>query len=695
MTNQEIINVGQQIHDETNVGANTSERVGGVIKGIGENLKNKDSRLYDIEYKTDDIERNLNDSQTQSIEIYNDDNELVGKIDDNGADFVDVKKGGESVLVPSQTKTINGQSIDGSGDISIREIPTDLIEESNTIETGSTIIIGTDAENETIRIEDKNTEIKGDLKLAKGEQVILETESLFDSENEPIIIGETVEDPTIKISDNRVDFLGKVTINGNPVVNDNNFYDVLLGVTNYQRPTKYINMFGVYGQSLSTGQQTCPELSRVNYRGNLMIGDREWAANQYNVAAGSSFSPLRARANNSQGNNYIPTDINDQTCGETCGVNACNAMKRLFDDYIVELIDRKFLDASFGAGGKSIELLSKNCPNNSGQIYAALEAAIDKIKAAADTENKTICCTVVLWMQGEWNESSHEDMGWFDGEPSTHNKDDYKAYLIGGTTSEGVTVNGMVNDLIATMMTKFHQDLPPIVLGSQMSEQWINYRSLPIMMAQLEASHETDKYIICSPTYRVTDRNGHLDANGSRWLAEFYAKVWYKVVILGQEWKPLQPVSIKRNNKSVEIEFHVPCPPLVFDTLQVRSVPNKGFSLWLNDADVTISNVSIVGNSVIIETNTDLMDGDLEVSYAGKGVKFGNLRDSDPWKAFEVYKDLDTIVENPAGVSYRPSFEPKDEEGNVIYNKPYPCQNFCVNFYYILENELNILNINI
>lgn len=45
MTNQEIINVGQQIHDETNVGANTSERVGGVIKGIGENLANLSALL--------------------------------------------------------------------------------------------------------------------------------------------------------------------------------------------------------------------------------------------------------------------------------------------------------------------------------------------------------------------------------------------------------------------------------------------------------------------------------------------------------------------------------------------------------------------------------------------------------------------------------------------------------------------------
>ena len=38
MTNQEIIDAGQVIFDEESVGANTSERVGAVIKGIGQNL---------------------------------------------------------------------------------------------------------------------------------------------------------------------------------------------------------------------------------------------------------------------------------------------------------------------------------------------------------------------------------------------------------------------------------------------------------------------------------------------------------------------------------------------------------------------------------------------------------------------------------------------------------------------------------
>ena len=57
MTNQEIINVGQQIHDETNVGANTSERVGGVIKGIGENLTELSG---EVDYKVDGIIKEYN-----------------------------------------------------------------------------------------------------------------------------------------------------------------------------------------------------------------------------------------------------------------------------------------------------------------------------------------------------------------------------------------------------------------------------------------------------------------------------------------------------------------------------------------------------------------------------------------------------------------------------------------------------------
>lgn len=45
MTNEQIIAAGQQIYDETEVGANTSERIGGVIKGIGQRLATRDTEV--------------------------------------------------------------------------------------------------------------------------------------------------------------------------------------------------------------------------------------------------------------------------------------------------------------------------------------------------------------------------------------------------------------------------------------------------------------------------------------------------------------------------------------------------------------------------------------------------------------------------------------------------------------------------
>lgn len=45
MTNEEIIQRGQLINDETEPAQNTSERVGGVIKGIGQNLADKDTAI--------------------------------------------------------------------------------------------------------------------------------------------------------------------------------------------------------------------------------------------------------------------------------------------------------------------------------------------------------------------------------------------------------------------------------------------------------------------------------------------------------------------------------------------------------------------------------------------------------------------------------------------------------------------------
>lgn len=459
------------------------------------------------------------------------------------------------------------------------------------------------------------------------------------------------------------------------------------GVIKYQRPTKDINHFIIYGQSLSTGQQTCPELSRQNYRGNLMIGANEWS-----TTGGSSFKLLKAIS--SKGENYIPTGTSDQTYGETSNINFANAAKRLFDDYLLETVDRKILATSCGAGGTSIELLSKNCPNNSGILYNNFLKALSSAKSIANEDSKSLCCSAIIWMQGEYNAVSKENQGWNVDTPATNNKDDYKKYLLGGRTSDGIEHNGLVNDMIEDVQSQYSQENFPLILASQIGANYNQSFDMPIDMALLEANNESDKFILAAPSYCVTDRGGHLDSNGSRWLGEYYAKVWYKKVILGLNWKPLQPNKIEKGDNYLLITFDVPEPPIVFDTKLVRKKDNYGFKLKDGGNEKSIQSVDIVGVNVVKITCTSSFTGDIEIAYATQGVVYGNLRDSDSWKSFEIYKDLDTIVENPEGVSYKPSFEPTNNGGDVIYNKNYPCYNWCMRFYYKILSHETVLAIN-
>ena len=92
--------------------------------------------------------------------------------------------------------------------------------------------------------------------------------------------------------------------------------------------------------------------------------------------------------------------------------------------------------------------------------------------------------------------------------------------------------------------------------------------------------------------------------------------------------------------------------------------------------------------------------GDVIVVYAGtrsfiedrpKGKDglqgHGNLRDSDPYKAFFKYEDLDEVHKNGTLIHPRDSYEPRERKGKVIYGKKYPLYNFSVGFYYKLPAE--------
>jgi hypothetical protein len=49
-------------------------------------------------------------------------------------------------------------------------------------------------------------------------------------------------------------------------------------------------------------------------------------------------------------------------------------------------------------------------------------------------------------------------------------------------------------------------------------------------------------WYLAAPAYPVTDKGGHFDPNGSRWLGLQMGKVFYETVVLRRRWKPLSPI---------------------------------------------------------------------------------------------------------------------------------------------------------
>jgi hypothetical protein len=191
--------------------------------------------------------------------------------------------------------------------------------------------------------------------------------------------------------------------------------------------------------------------------------------------------------------------------------------------------------------------------------------------------------------------------------------------------------------------------------------------------------------------------HGHLDANGYRWYGEMLGKVYRRTVLEGGRFDPLQPCALFRDAddaRKIRIRFLVPVGPLVLDTLTLPKVADFGFLIYQNRAVRKIAEVRLLDGVTVEITCEGVLDvnSDIEVTYAGQNaVGQGNLRDSDDYRALFNYVDIDArdgagnfVYPRAGNRSLRPAYEPRDGEGRVFYNRPFPLFNFCVGFYYRL-----------
>jgi hypothetical protein len=416
--------------------------------------------------------------------------------------------------------------------------------------------------------------------------------------------------------------------------------------------------FIIYGQSLSVGDESYYSLSTTNIAGNYMLGDQVWINH-----GNTSYDRLNPLVSTSG-----ITVARMAECPLTGAVNHI----RLKQESEFPEINNRFIATSAGTGGASIATLSKG-----NRLYPDYTTALKSAYKTISKLGSSISCPAVFWMQGETDASGETP------------KNQYKTALV-----------QLKNDMQTDAKEQYRQPEKPVFYTYQCVAN--KTKDSEISMAQLEVTNENSDMICVGPVYPVSDYGLHLDGNGYRWFGEMIGKAYYKTQMLGEDFKPLQPKELSRDAddaKKVIIKFLVPQLPLVLDTHTLAKVNDYGFEVYSNDSKQTITNVSISGDCVILTCSNNLT-GPIEVAYAGTHASLrghGNLRDSDDYPAFFNYEKQDQRDGNGDYVfphygdrtSYFPNAkEPEDENGNIIYGKPYPLYNFCVTFYYVIpENQ--------
>ncbi|MGQ5999243.1 hypothetical protein ACUNHW_10855 [Serratia sp. IR-2025] len=372
-----------------------------------------------------------------------------------------------------------------------------------------------------------------------------------------------------------------------------------------------------YGQSLQNGTEGWPRLSTVQPLDNLMFGDSVMPASPtaavFTPRGGAALKPLIATCCDANGNALTDSQVaalapGTIAYGETPVEGCLNSWRRHHLDRLglSSEPNRLFVGSATGVGGRTIAQLSKGA---SPELYNRFYTAMTGVKAVADAEGKSYQVGCIVHMQGE------------NDYPSAT-----KEYFKTATLQ-------LRNDMYADVAAVTGQARMPAFITYQTGASFTrDERDMAVGMAQIELADEHENWFLAGPTYPYTDKNGHFDSNGYRWFAEKLGEISFRVCELGQDWKPLQPITAFYRGVDVLLPMHAPAPPLRFAAPYVvnaaQEYADKGFTAIdrFNGSDTPISilSVEIRGLSTIHITLTREPLGTLLIRYADKANHNGN-----------------------------------------------------------------------
>jgi hypothetical protein len=197
-------------------------------------------------------------------------------------------------------------------------------------------------------------------------------------------------------------------------------------------------------------------------------------------------------------------------------------------------------------------------------------------------------------------------------------------------------------DYETTAKTITGQTVPVPLLINQYSH-WNDVPHTEIAFMQLAAHiRSKGKVVIVAPTYAMNYTTGclHFTSNSERWLGEYFAKAYTRIVVEGRRWEPLRPSTATLAGNVITVKYLVPVPPIVVDTQRVKEAQAYGFEISDDSsAPPAITKVEVTGPDTVTVTLAAAPGANPRIRYAytfdgcmddiGQTTARGNIRDSD------------------------------------------------------------------
>lgn len=302
-------------------------------------------------------------------------------------------------------------------------------------------------------------------------------------------------------------------------------------------------------QSLGNGYLAVPARSTTPKYGSLMLSTGLRTANVTDFSAATLIAHVESD---------VTDPVNSAPAGETpMRISADGLIDRIAIENGISPTDHDFTVISMvtGISGSSIAGIS---PGTGSDDRA--RAALTRIAALAQAAGRTAGVASVPWVIGETDTVNQTPV----------------ATIIAAMESNRAGIDAFAK-------ATFGQTKDVQLISYQTSSHSGYGVAYPFAaLAEWEASKTNANIHVACPIYWADNIDqAHIDAVSEQVLGAYMARCEKAVVVDGNPWKPLQPVSIEVQGKIAVAKFEGAVGDLVFDTSWVADPGNYG--LWLVD----------------------------------------------------------------------------------------------------------------